>query len=285
MSNLLEDVNELLNQNKGDHGRLQNIKKTLESKRILYISDSKYLRKLTKEFLEDYEGKRLPKINSYDYPEYVNKLKEKPVEQIPKDKIKERLRYSDKSDDMLYSENEQMIGNNEPDSNVQNKQENKIFCTNCGNQMLESAQFCTNCGKSPNGILQANIPSHQQHPSTSTKSASGIWYLLPIFLGWFGGIIAWAVIRNRNSKRAKNCLIIGVIVTIVPMIVFYLVLPSASLFSGTSEIDDILSEFPERIQDIKLGQILNCENNMGYLQSFELGEMLKDRCINGILGK
>ena len=61
--------------------------------------------------------------------------------------------------------------------------------------------------------------------------------------------------------------------------------PSNILFSGTSEIDDALSGFPEQIQNIKREQILNCENNMGYLQSYELGEMIKDRCINGILGK
>jgi len=102
-----------------------------------------------------------------------------------------------------------------------------------------------------------------------------------------GGIISWAVIRNRNSNRARNCLILGIIMTVVPIVAMYLGVPLSPsiLFSGTSEIDDALSDFPEQIQNIKREQILNCENNMGYLQSHELGEMIKERCINGILGK
>jgi hypothetical protein len=152
--------------------------------------------------------------------------------------------------------------------------------------MLESSQFCTNCGTSPNTTLHTNDSNYQQY-SQPTQSAGGIWYLLPIFFGLIGGIISWAVIRNRNSNRARNCLILGIIMTVVPIVAMYLGVPLSPsiLFSGTSEIDDALSDFPEQIQNIKREQILNCENNMGYLQSHELGEMIKERCINGILGK
>jgi hypothetical protein len=74
VNSLLDDVNAILKLNQGNKIRLEHIKKTLESKKVLYISDSKYLRELTKEFLENFEGKRLTKFNSYDYPEYANRL-------------------------------------------------------------------------------------------------------------------------------------------------------------------------------------------------------------------
>ena len=45
MSRLLEYVNELLNQNQGDSGRLQHIKKTLEENKTLYVSDIDYVQK------------------------------------------------------------------------------------------------------------------------------------------------------------------------------------------------------------------------------------------------
>lgn len=259
MSTLLDDVNELLNQNKGDYGRLQHIKETLEKNKILYVSDRQYLTNLCKRYLD---------------------------QKAPEHKNQQRIKYSEKSDDMLYSENENIVKSNETVTDISTESENKTFCTNCGNEMLESSQFCTNCGTSTNPTSFTNDSNYQQY-SQPTQSAGGIWYLLPIFFGLFGGIIAWAVIRNRNSERARNCLILGIIITVVPIIVVYLGIPLSPdiLFSGTSEIDDALSGFPEQIQNIKREQILNCENNMGYLQSYELGEMIKDRCINGILGK
>lgn len=259
MSTLLEDVEELLSKNYGDRGRLLHIKETLEKNKILYVSDRQFLTNLCKKHLEQKS------------PEYKNQ---------------QRIKYSEKSDDMLYSENENIVESNETVSDIPTESENKTFCTNCGNEILESSQFCTNCGTSPNTTLHTNDSKYQQY-SQPTQSAGGIWYLLPIFLGFLGGIIAWIVIRNRNSNRARNCLILGIIMTVVPIVAAYLGAPLSPsiLFSGTSEIDDALSGFPEQIQNIKREQILNCENNMGYLQSHELGEMIKDRCINGILGK
>ena len=259
MSSLLEDVNELLNKNYGDRGRLLHIKETIEKNKILYVSDRQFLTDLCKKYLN---------------------------QKMPEHKNQQQVKYSEKSDDMLYSENEDIVGTNETASNISTESENNVFCTNCGNKILESAQFCTNCGKSPNATSHTNDSNYQQY-SQPTQSAGGIWYLLPIFFGLFGGIIAWAVIRNRNSNRAKNCLILGIVITVVPIVAVYLGVPLSpnNLFSGTSEIDNILSGFPEQIQNIKREQILNCENNMGYLQSFELGEMIKEKCINGILGK
>ena len=217
MSSLLEDVNELLNKNYGDRGRLLHIKETIEKNKILYVSDRQFLTDLCKKYLN---------------------------QKMPEHKNQQQVKYSEKSDDMLYSENEDIVGTNETASNISTESENNVFCTNCGNKILESAQFCTNCGKSPNATSHTNDSNYQQY-SQPTQSAGGIWYLLPIFFGLIGGIIAWLIVRKNDSKKAKNCLIIGVIMMVIGLFGNWLM--------ESTEMGYFLSGF--------VGQIL-CDNSI-----------------------
>ncbi len=57
-----------------------------------------------------------------------------------------------------------------------------------------------------------------------TERVSLAWYLLPILLTLIGGIIGWAVIKDRNKKVAINLLIVGVIVAIVESLIASLLL-------------------------------------------------------------
>ena len=248
MNSSLDNVNELLRLGYGDTYRLNDIKQRLENGKVLYASDSNYLQKLGYR----YRGE-IQKVVEHKKPEptVVDESKVLPPKKDPNE-------------------------NTPPKLEINKKQTKNIFCTNCGNQFLDSSKFCTNCGKSSDDISETNI----QQP------AGKIWYLLPLTLYWIGGIIAWAKIKNRNPKRARNCLIVGFLCSVLPLIPAGIFLVGAmGMGSGSSEINDALSIFPEQIQNIKREQILTCENNMGYLQSFELGEMIKERCINGILGK
>ena len=43
------------------------------------------------------------------------------------------------------------------------------------------------------------------------KQRSNWWYLLPIFLGIIGAIIAYFALRNDDRKKAKKCLYLGLI--------------------------------------------------------------------------
>ena len=52
-----------------------------------------------------------------------------------------------------------------------------------------------------------------------TKSRSNTWYLLPIFVGLIGGLIAYWILRHDDPKKAKNCLYIGIILAIVGIVV------------------------------------------------------------------
>ena len=41
------------------------------------------------------------------------------------------------------------------------------------------------------------------------RPRSNFWFLLPIFLGIIGGIIAYFVLRADDPSKAKNCLYLG----------------------------------------------------------------------------
>jgi hypothetical protein len=71
------------------------------------------------------------------------------------------------------------------------------------------------------------------------KIKSKWWYLLPIFLGVIGGIIAWMALKSFDRKMAKNCLILGVILDVIEiMILVGLVLPSDN-FNLVTEFETI----------------------------------------------
>ncbi len=50
------------------------------------------------------------------------------------------------------------------------------------------------------------------------KSTSVFWYLLPVFFGIIGGVITYFILRKSNSIKARNCLILGGIVTVITFI-------------------------------------------------------------------
>jgi len=282
-------VNELLRLGHGDAYRLQDIQHRLENGKVLYGSDNDYLQKLVYRYRGEIQKimvHKKPKPIHEPIPEPIHEPIPEPIhepihEPIPEpepihEPIPEPIMMN--QSEVLQSKKE-FNENTLSKSEINEKQENPTFCTNCGKQFLDSSKFCTNCGKSSDDISEDPI-------TQSVQPAGKIWYLLPLTLYWIGGIIAWAKIKNRNPTRARNCLIVGFLCSILPLIPAGIFLLGAiGMGSGSSEINDALSVFPEQIQNIKREQILTCENNMGYLQSIELGEMIKERCINSILGK
>ena len=53
----------------------------------------------------------------------------------------------------------------------------------------------------------------------SEKIRSRWWYLVPIFFGLIGGIIAYFAIRRDDPQKAKKCLWVGIILTAINIIV------------------------------------------------------------------
>ena len=56
-------------------------------------------------------------------------------------------------------------------------------------------------------------------PNYNEKIRSRWWYLVPILFGLVGGIIGYFALRKDDPKKAKNCLIIGGILTIINIVV------------------------------------------------------------------
>ena len=56
------------------------------------------------------------------------------------------------------------------------------------------------------------------------KSRSNLWFLLPIFLGLIGGLIAFFVLRQDDPSKAKNCLYLGIILAIIGLMFNILIL-------------------------------------------------------------
>ena len=99
------------------------------------------------------------------------------------------------------------------------------FCENCGNALKPTAKFCGGCGNqvettsqdtNQHSVDETPPPKHgyQRSPGNdmgiaTSRPAGRIWYLLPILFGLVGGIVAYAVIRHRNPRRARNILILG----------------------------------------------------------------------------
>ena len=83
-----------------------------------------------------------------------------------------------------------------------------VNCSSCGKEI--DGNYCSSCGeRSISNTLK----------KSTTKKTSNFWYLLPIFLGIIGGVIAYFVLRNSDSRKARNCLLIGIAILILGIVI------------------------------------------------------------------
>ena len=82
--------------------------------------------------------------------------------------------------------------------------------------MVDNAVFCPSCG-APVRVATPTTPAAA--PWQPVQGVSAAWYLVPLFFGIIGGIVAWAVTKDRDPKRATNLLIFGLVWTLVPVII------------------------------------------------------------------
>lgn len=90
------------------------------------------------------------------------------------------------------------------------------FCSNCGAEIDIKAKICPKCG-----VEQPIIP----------EKVSNWWYVVPILLGIIGGLVAWLVNKDRNPKKAKRFLILGIVLPIIYIIVYIGIFASIVLVS------------------------------------------------------
>jgi uncharacterized membrane protein YeaQ/YmgE (transglycosylase-associated protein family) len=65
----------------------------------------------------------------------------------------------------------------------------------------------------------------------NVKSRSNGWFVLPIFLGWIGGIIAYFILRRDDPRKAKNCLYLGIVLGIVGIILNIIIISQMPEFT------------------------------------------------------
>ena len=121
------------------------------------------------------------------------------------------------------------------------------FCTSCGAELRSGASFCGKCGTTiEQGNLGPTTPAYKNprqeafeeyendyvgriggnsnpQPRYNNSQRNGpyvgvsaAWWLLPIFFSFIGGIIAWVCVKDTDPRMARNCLILGIILTVVP---------------------------------------------------------------------
>ena len=126
------------------------------------------------------------------------------------------------------------------------------FCTSCGAELRSGASFCGKCGttieqgnsnpqpayKNPRqesfeeyennyvGRVGGNSNPQPRYNNSQRNGpyvgVSAAWWLLPIFFSVIGGIIAWVCVKDTDPRMAKNCLILGIVITVVPFLIVLL---------------------------------------------------------------
>ncbi len=76
--------------------------------------------------------------------------------------------------------------------------------------------------------MGAGLPGAWQPPPATAGQApadrpggrpvSGAWWLLPIFLGWLGGLVAWLVLKDVDAGKARAMLITGIAISVLGLL-------------------------------------------------------------------
>jgi len=87
---------------------------------------------------------------------------------------------------------------------------------------IGSATAGTGFGAGPGGGPQASSPSQAGYGFPQLRRpVSPAWWLLPIFMGWLGGLIAWLVNRDADPGKARAMLIAGVVITALEVLLLF----------------------------------------------------------------
>lgn len=83
-------------------------------------------------------------------------------------------------------------------------------------------------GTPSTGIAMPPPEAAWSTPAPPRRRVSGAWWLLPIFMGWLGGLIAWLVNRDVDPQRARSMLITGIVISAVLIVLLVAAPPSGT---------------------------------------------------------
>jgi uncharacterized membrane protein YvbJ len=115
----------------------------------------------------------------------------------------------------------------------------ETLCGNCGRTNPPGSVFCESCGNrlaaaaGPGASATAfGAAEEYQHNQNNAKSISAAWWLLPIFLTWVGGLIAFLVVKDTNKSTALKLLWTGIIITILWIAVSFIMMIISFMMNG-----------------------------------------------------
>lgn len=62
----------------------------------------------------------------------------------------------------------------------------------------------------------------------ASRRVSAAWWLLPILMGWLGGLIAWIVNKDVEPDRARAMLITGIVISVVVFLLIVIQTPTGA---------------------------------------------------------
>jgi len=208
MNSSLDNVCGLLQLGYGDQFRLENIKQSLENGKVLYVSDNNYLIKLVHQYREEIK-------NAGEYKK-------------PEPNIGGESKVS--SSKIIPNEN------TPPKLEINEKQENPIFCINCGKKNPQGAKFCGGCGSSTNSPPPNSPPPNSPPPNSPPpnnynqyqrpmqwKNESTVLLITVIFgIFGYGGI---GHIYLGKIGKGIVLLIVGTILLVISVILLFMMMP------------------------------------------------------------
>ena len=72
-------------------------------------------------------------------------------------------------------------------------------------------------------------PARPAAMSPQRHRISGAWWLLPIFMGWLGGLIAYLINKDIDPHRARAMLTTGIVISVALFLLFLLVSVTATV--------------------------------------------------------
>jgi Na+/proline symporter len=89
----------------------------------------------------------------------------------------------------------------------------KMVCLACRTELQEKV-YCQPCANKL-FVSKSEVQPARVETAPVVHSVSGWWWLLPIFFTWLGGLIAWAVTKDKDPKKARSMLILGIVLAVI----------------------------------------------------------------------
>ena len=120
------------------------------------------------------------------------------------------------------------------------------------------------------------MQGQESHPKAPIKKRSPLWYELPLAFSIIGGIIAYVAIRKDDPNKARNCIILSVILLAIPLAMYlgltvsfgtdnpFYVVASGSMIPELEVYDVMVIQGHTPFEEIQIGDIILFDRPSGH---------------------